>query len=188
MDAFPGRNFNAKISDISFASAKTEGVVTYEARLAVDNADLALRPGMTATVNIVTRQSDNVLTVPSAALRFAPPAQEAARPFSVRDLFMPRFGPPRSTRTRDAGRAVHVLERGQPVRKLVEIGATVGERTEILSGIAAGDRVITGIARADEAGQGRGEGRGQGQGGQRQNQGARSGAGGADSPPPPPGG
>src|SRR5690606_22862660 len=71
VDAFPGRTFEAKISDISFASTTTEGVVTYEARLAVDNADLSLRPGMTATVAIVTRHVDDALVVPNDAFRYS---------------------------------------------------------------------------------------------------------------------
>src|SRR5690606_13007589 len=92
VDAFPSRRFDARISDISYASVTTEGVVTYEARLAVANPELLLRPGMTATVNIVTREDDSVLLVPSAAFRFTPPATSARRSFSLTDLFNPRGG------------------------------------------------------------------------------------------------
>ena len=157
VDAFPSRRFDAKISDISYASVTTEGVVTYQARLAVANPELLLRPGMTATVNIVTRQDDNALLVPSAAFRFTPPAPAARRSFSIGDLFNPgrgmrAFGP-RGGQTGQAGRAVYVLENGQPVRRQVEIGATSGDMTEVVSGLKEGARVITGIG----SGQMRGE-------------------------------
>lgn len=153
VDAFPSSRFDASISDISYASVTTEGVVTYEARLAVDNGALLLRPGMTATVDIVTREADGVLLVPSAAFRFSPPQAEPPRSFSIRDLFMPRFrgpgGPGRSRDGggRDGGRILYVLEDGAPVRRGVEVGATSGDVTEIVSGLSEGDRVITGIER-----------------------------------------
>ena len=79
VDAFPDRSFDASIRDISFASVTTEGVVTYDARLDVDNAELLLRPGMTATVQVVTREAKDVITVPAAALPL-PPAGRRAQP------------------------------------------------------------------------------------------------------------
>ncbi|MBO6716758.1 MAG: efflux RND transporter periplasmic adaptor subunit [Rhizobiaceae bacterium] len=151
VDAFPDRPFSAEISDISFASLATEGVVTYEARLAVDNSDLLLRPGMTATVNIVTRQADSVLLVPSAAFRFSPAETAERRSFSLRDIFSPPgrrgFGGRGSDRA-GGGQALYVLEDGAPVRRRVEIGASNGDMTEIISGLDQGDRVITGTAQA----------------------------------------
>ncbi len=76
VDAFPERRFSAEIRDIAFASVTTEGVVTYDARLDVDNRELLLRPGMTATVAVVVRQDSGVLTVPAAAFRFRPAADD----------------------------------------------------------------------------------------------------------------
>jgi HlyD family secretion protein len=157
VDAFPDRRFDARIRDISFASTKTEGVVTYQARLDVSNEELLLRPGMTATVNIVTRQSDDALLVPSSAFRFTPPAAAPARSFSLTDLFSPprpRFGG--RQQGAGGGRGVWVLENGTPVRKSVEIGATAGDMTEIVSGLEEGAQVITGIARAGAGAQRRG--------------------------------
>ena len=72
VDAFPERRFDAEIRDISFASATTEGVVTYDARLDVDNGELLLRPGMTATVAVVTREASGVLTIPERGLPLQP--------------------------------------------------------------------------------------------------------------------
>ena len=156
VDAFPARRFDASISDISYASVTTEGVVTYQARLSVDNRQLLLRPGMTATVNVVTREADGVLLVPSSAFRFTPP-QTQQNSFSIRDIFMPRFpgrsGPRGAGNARDGGRTLYVLENGSPVRRSVEAGAISGDLTEIVSGLSEGDMVVTGIAR--DGGRGR---------------------------------
>jgi HlyD family secretion protein len=149
VDAFPERKFDALIREISFASVATEGVVTYNARLDVDNQELLLRPGMTATVAVVTREAKDVLTVPAAAFRFSPQAA-APRAFSLRDVFMPRMGRPagqqRQRRTgQDGARTLYVLKDGVPQAVQVRTGATDGETVEIVSGLAAGDAVVTGV-------------------------------------------
>jgi len=152
VDAFPDRRFDADIRDISFASLTTEGVVTYDARLDVDNAELLLRPGMTATVSVITRRAEGVLTVPNAAFRFRPPVATAARGFSVQNLFMPRLRPPGAGRSvpreADGMRTLHVLTDGQPIAVKVKAGSTDGKSTEILSGLNEGDAVITGMREA----------------------------------------
>ena len=76
VDAYPDRKFPARIRDIRFASETVQGVVTYKGLLTVDNSELLLRPGMTATAEIVTAERDDVLLVPNAALRFSPPSAE----------------------------------------------------------------------------------------------------------------
>jgi HlyD family secretion protein len=150
VDAFPDRPFQAEISDIAYASVTTEGVVTYEAKLAVDNGELLLRPGMTATVHIVTREAKGVLTVPNAAFRYrpAPAAEETRRGWSLQNLFMPRFRRSGSMRptaaSADGARTLYTLQDGAPVAVQVRTGATDGDRTEVLSGLEAGDVVITG--------------------------------------------
>ncbi len=150
VDAFPERPFDAEIRDISYASVTTDGVVTYDARLEVDNNELLLRPGMTATVSVVTKQAKGVLTVPSTAFRYRP-AQAAARSWSLRDLFTGRMGRPGGNRQRqatttptDGSRTLYVLENGRPRAVNVKIGSTDGELTEIISGLDEGAQVITG--------------------------------------------
>ncbi|MBS9720854.1 efflux RND transporter periplasmic adaptor subunit [Tianweitania sp. BSSL-BM11] len=154
VDAFPDRSFTAAIRDIAYASATTEGVVTYEARLDVDNADMQLRPGMTATASIITREANDVLTVPNAAFRFAPPSANGRSGFSFRNLFSP--GRPRGMRgggrsrrgaNSEEGRPLYVLRNGVAEEVRVIPGATDGERTEIKSGLEAGDQIILGLAR-----------------------------------------
>lgn len=74
VEAFQDKTFPAKIAELRFAPLTVNGVVTYKAILAVDNTDLLLRPGMTATATIVVAQSLDVLRIPNAALRFTPAA------------------------------------------------------------------------------------------------------------------
>lgn len=151
VDAFPERKFDAEIRDIAYASVTTEGVVTYDARLDVDNAELLLRPGMTATVSVVTREAKDVITVPAAAFRYRPPAAEPRSRWSLQSLFMPRM--PRSGQraapvSTDGTRTLYVLKDGQPAPVKVKTGSTDGERTEIVSGLEAGDLVVTGTTSA----------------------------------------
>ena len=152
VDAFPDRRFSAEIRDIAFASVTTEGVVTYDARLDVDNAELLLRPGMTATVSVVTREAADIITVPASAFRFRPPAIETSSGWSLQRLFMlrlPRSGrSDRSPQPTDGTRTLYALKAGAPQAVTVKIGATDGEKTEIVSGLAEGDQVITGIGPA----------------------------------------
>jgi HlyD family secretion protein len=146
VDAFPGRTFDASIRDISYASVATEGVVTYDARLDVDNAELLLRPGMTATVSIITREANDVVTAPSAAFRYRPPVVEASRGWSLDNLLRPPRRPARDNRPQrtDGTRPLYVLKDGAPQRVDVKTGASQGDRTEIVSGLEAGQEVILG--------------------------------------------
>ena len=125
-------------------------MVTYNARLEVANDELLLRPGMTATVAVVTKQAKGVLTVPSSAFRYRPTAASRDRGFSLLSMFTGRMG--RGGRQRggdqpqkpaDGSRMLYVLKDGRPHAVSVRIGATDGELTEIISGLAEGDRVIT---------------------------------------------
>ena len=78
VDAFPGQRFRGTIEQVRNAAVTVQNVVTYTAIVAVDNPDLKLRPGMTATVTIVTARRSDALAVPNAALRFKPPGAPAA--------------------------------------------------------------------------------------------------------------
>ncbi len=70
VDAFPGKTFNGVVRQVRNAPTTTQGVVTYDAVIDVNNADLALRPGMTANVTFVLDQVENVVKIPNSALRF----------------------------------------------------------------------------------------------------------------------
>ncbi len=71
--AYPGRRFSGSVAQVRLLPKVEAGVVKYNCIIHVDNADLALKPGMTATVSIEVAHRDDVLTVPNAALRYVPP-------------------------------------------------------------------------------------------------------------------
>jgi len=152
VDAYPGRTFPAHIKRVRQASQTTEGVVTYEAVLVVDNEALALRPGMTATAELTASRVNDALLVPNAALRFTPPA--AAAQVADNRSFISRLmpGPPRRPANGSVNgiaaengksQRVWVLKEGRPSPVPVEIGATDGKRTQVVSGdVTAGLELI----------------------------------------------
>src|SRR5450830_115473 len=79
VSAYPARNFPARITRVGFGSTITDNVVTYLTYLDVDNTDLSLRPGMTATATITAAQRNDVLLVPNTALRFTPTTATAGQ-------------------------------------------------------------------------------------------------------------
>lgn len=159
VDAYAGRIFPAVITSVRFAPKNENGVVTYEALLSVDNTDLALRPGMTATSTITTATRSGAMMVPYAALRFTPPVQEGESetptanrrgPPGLMGMMMPRFnrnraGTPGSLQPGAPGR-VWVMDDGAPRAMNVEIGLLDGERAEVIaSEIREGTEVIVGL-------------------------------------------
>ena len=132
VDAFPKRSFQGTVSQVRQSPQTVQNVVTYDVVVSVDNADLALKPGMTAANRIVIDERSNVLRVPSQALRYAPATAGATR----------RSG--RSTRTPSTPQArVWLLRDGKPVRVAVTAGLDDDTYTEIVKGeIKPGDQVI----------------------------------------------
>ncbi len=154
VDAYPDRSFPAKISQVRYGSQTVQGVVTYETILNVDNSDLALRPGMTATADIVVKQVHDALLVANAALRFTPPTppkKAASRGGGVFSRLFPR--PSRSTlKQRDGPIAnakeerVWVLKDNALTPVTVSTGSTNGVMTEITAGkLEAGSAVVTDV-------------------------------------------
>ena len=72
VDAFPDENFTGKVKQVRYAPEIVQNVVTYTTIVEVDNPEMKLRPGMTATASVVTGEAKNVLRVPNSALRFNP--------------------------------------------------------------------------------------------------------------------
>ena len=143
VDAFPERRFPASIRDVRFASETIQGVVTYKAVLTIDNSELLLRPGMTATAEIRVADIADALLVPNTALRYAPPATAPQRTFLQRIMPGPPFRAPSDQRSSTAGRTVWVLDKGQPAPIAVETAATDGRNTEVKGGtLKLGQAVI----------------------------------------------
>lgn len=147
VDAFPDRTFPAEIEQIRFASETTNNVVTYKAVLSVDNKELLLRPGMTATADVTVKAIKDALMVPNAALRYAPPAA-TNRSAGIFNLFRPprmarRSSTPDKALT-GADRRVWVMRNGHSVPVTIQVGSSDGQFTQIVSGeLAEGDAVIT---------------------------------------------
>jgi HlyD family secretion protein len=149
VDAYPNRKFPAQIRMVRFGSEVVQGVVTYKAVLTTDNGDLSLRPGMTATAEVVVEQIRNALTVPNQALRFQMPQQNnQAQGQSWLSRLLPRSGPPQfrppsAQRSTAAAGRIYVLRDRQPVPVRVAVGPSDGQVTQIVRGeIAEGDSVI----------------------------------------------
>jgi HlyD family secretion protein len=172
VDAYPGERFKGKVRQIRNAAQTLQNVVTYDAVIDVDNSELKLRPGMTANVNFIFANRDDVLRIPNAALRFRP----------SNEVFTAlKMEPPKRTRGGDGadvvkgmagggaktagGRGPHagsgggasagaddapdrkvvwVLKGGLPSSTRVKIGTSDGSKTEVVDGpLAEGDQVIT---------------------------------------------
>jgi HlyD family secretion protein len=142
VDAYPDRAFPARITQVRYGSQEVEGVITYETVLNVDNSDLSLRPGMTATADITVQKVENAILVPNAALRFSPPVKEKEAPSnsgSVLSKLLPH--PPRSpSKQREVVIAnkrqqrVWRLQDGKLAAVDVTTGATDGIMTEVTGG------------------------------------------------------
>jgi len=151
VDAYPDRTFASRVAEVRSAPATLEGVVTYETLLSVDNPGELLKPGMTATADIVVEQVEDALLVPNAALRFTPPVavpqegEEEAPTGLLGSLFGRRPGGPdrpRDTAAVEGQATVWVVRDGRIEAVLVATGATDGQSTRLVSGeLDAGDRV-----------------------------------------------
>lgn len=150
--AWPSRTYTAMVKRVAFGSVITNNVVTYNTQLGVDNDDLSLRPGMTATADIAVAMREKVLLVPNAALRFDPAAVEqlskstepertlvqSLSPGGGRRLWRGDSSPlpvPRST-----GPMVWILKDGKPAAISVQTGLSDGRFTE-----ATGDGLLEGV-------------------------------------------
>ena len=174
VDAFPGRTFPATITRVDLGSnltvssatsssssaasstSTTGQVVSYAADLTVSNPTLELRPGMTATADIVTSDKHDVLLVPNAALRFKPTASGDDNGGGIAGSLTfrrPRTNTKSATTARGATQTLYVKGAdGKPQAVQVTTGDTNGTMTEVLSGdLKAGADVITGqLANGDE--------------------------------------
>ena len=132
VDAFPGQKFPGKVREIRNAATTVQNVVTYDAVIDVDNADLRLRPGMTANVTIVYDERPAALAAPNAALRFHPPG-----------------APPKDT---VGTSTLWALQGGQPRPIPVHVGLTDGMVTEVVDGdVHEGDEMIVEAIEASAA-------------------------------------
>ena len=136
VDAFPRRTFHGEVVQVRNAPITVQNVVTYDTVIGVNNADLKLKPGMTANVSIIGAQRDNALKISNAALRFRPPDATPHRRWAAAR----RRGKPGE---HQAERTVYVLRGSSPSAAQIKTGISDGIFTEVLDGLKEGDLVIT---------------------------------------------
>ena len=136
VDAYPNKNFKGKIKQVRLNPVTVNGVVTYETVVGVNNEELLLRPGMTATAQINTKQSLDKLMIPNGALRFKPKVQSEQKANTM-NLVQPPRRLPGENPSKDLGKKefspIFILENNQPKRVMVKVLETDGKITTVES-------------------------------------------------------
>ena len=123
LDGYPDEVFKGKVTQVRISPTTVSNVVTYTVVVGVDNDELKLKPGMTANVSIITQKKEDVLCVPTIALKFTPAAKGEMKRYEKQGVW--------------------VLKKGKPVRIDVETGVSDDTYTEIKnSDLREGDKVI----------------------------------------------
>ena len=130
VDAYPNDTFEGKVTQVRLQATTTNNVVTYEVVISAQNADLKLKPGLTANVTIYTAERTGVTCTSAKALRFTP-TKETVGNKKIVDC--------------NGKNKVWTLEGNTLKAHAVNIGMTDGMHTEILSGIAEGTVIVTGL-------------------------------------------
>ena len=128
VDAYPDDVFSGTVKQVRQNPVITNNVVTYEVVISAPNADLKLKPGLTASITIYTLERSGVKSVPSATLRFTPEPSVFGNKYVIKDT--------------TAEHKLWTLEGNVLTAHKVEIGVTDGIRTEIISGLEEGTTVI----------------------------------------------
>lgn len=129
VDAFPDDKFEGQVTQVRQEATTTSNVVTYEVVISAPNSDLKLKPGLTANVTIYTLEKNDVLTVPSKALRFTPNEALLKNDQKIEDC--------------PAEHKLWTLKDNTFKAHAVETGTTNGVMTEIVSGIPEGTEVLS---------------------------------------------
>lgn len=132
VDAYPDDTFTGRVTQVRQEATTTNNVVTYEVVISAPNADLKLKPGLTANVTIYTQERAGVMGVSSKALRFTPTPETVGKQYKIQDVA-------------NAKAKVWTLEGNVLQAHRVSTGMNDGVNTEILSGVKAGLKVITGL-------------------------------------------
>ena len=128
VDAFPEDVFSGTVKQVRQNPVTTNNVVTYEVVISAPNADLKLKPGLTANITIYTLERSGVISVPTNALRFIPEPNMFGNKYIIKDT--------------TAEHKLWTLDGNVLTAHKVEIGVSDGSRTEILSGLEEGTTVI----------------------------------------------
>ncbi|MBN2826043.1 MAG: efflux RND transporter periplasmic adaptor subunit [Campylobacterales bacterium] len=141
VDAYPKKSFKGTITQVRLNAQIVDGVVTYQAVVEVDNANLLLRPGMTVSADIITTQLNNQWVIPNAALRFSPTANHSK---ARKHLFAAR--PKKQVKSKNKQKSIWILENGLPVQVQVDIGLSDGTYTVLMGeAVDKNAQIITAI-------------------------------------------
>lgn len=131
VDAYPDDTFQGVVKQVRLEATTTNNVVTYEVVISAPNADLKLKPGLTANVTIFTKEQANILSVANKALRFTPTKETVGKNMKIVDC--------------KGKNKVWTLNGNTLTAHSVNIGQSDAMHTQIISGIKAGQSVITEI-------------------------------------------
>lgn len=140
VDAYIDQTFEGKVAEIRLQPSTSNNVVTYTTIIETSNADMKLKPGMTATVTIYTKEADNALTVPVSALKLSIEPGQLKPPYQL----------VQNKVDDTAQNEVWVLKGNQVIRRPVKIGINDNTKVQITGGVGAGDSVITSILSTKE--------------------------------------
>lgn len=152
VDAYPYRKFFAKVDKINYGSTTTDNIVSYEVTMNVINKDLLLRPGMSATADIIVAEKKGVMLLPVSALFFKPQKQEAESRGKSTSFFGPPM-PPRNKNTikpkeqkasEGEEKQIWVLQGDKLMALKVGVGISDGKNVEV-EGLSDGARVVVGM-------------------------------------------
>ena len=129
VDAFPDDHFEGQVTQVRQQATTESNVVTYEVVISAPNKELKLKPGLTANVTIFTMEKNDVMAVPSKALRFIPTEALLEKGQTISDC--------------EGDHKVWTLENNTFKAHKVEIGTSNGVMTEIISGIPEGMEILT---------------------------------------------
>ena len=131
VDAYPDDTFEGTVKQVRLEATTTNNVVTYEVVISAPNADLKLKPGLTANVTIYTQERSGVLAVANKALRFTPTKETVGKDMKIVDC--------------KGKNKVWTLNGNTLTAHPVTIGQTDGSNTEITKGLKQGDKIVTEI-------------------------------------------
>lgn len=131
VDAYPDDTFEGTVKQVRLQATTTNNVVTYEVVISAQNADLKLKPGLTANVTIYTQERTGVLAVANKALRFTPTKETVGKDMKIVDC--------------KGKNKVWTLDGKTLTAHPVSIGQTDGMHTEIIKGLKAGQQIVTEI-------------------------------------------
>ena len=137
VDAYSNKIFKGKIKQIRLNPVDVNGVVTYETVVGVNNEELLLKPGMTATAQIITKQSIDKLIIPNSAVRFKPKVQTEEQKANTMNLVQGPKRPQGENKPKDLEKKeflpVYILENNEPKKVMVRVLESDGKSTTIES-------------------------------------------------------